>query len=114
MIGSHYRKNSYNCAHFVSDWYLKNKGIKIPVVNEFGISFMIWMRRNFKEVTKPSHASLVFMTLHDNKTHIGVYDDGYVIHNYKASTTTNGSVVKMTTGQIKREYKKVSFWQWSQ
>lgn len=113
MIGKHYSYSDYNCAHFVSEWFLVNKGIEIPVINEFGMSFLVWMRRHFTEIKNPKNGCLVYMQLYDDKKHVGVYNDGYVIHNYKASIRSCGAVCKVTTGQVEREYKKVSYWQWS-
>ena len=42
-IGKSYSKPDYNCAHFVAQWYMENLNIEIPVVNEFNLSFVMWL-----------------------------------------------------------------------
>lgn len=113
MIGRKYRKHGYNCANFVSDWYLEKLNIEIPVVNEFGRSFVVWMRRNFIDVTQPMENDLVLMVSRDGSYHIGVYHDYGVIHNYKTSNS-HGSVCWDTMGVIHRLYLEVSFHRWSE
>ena len=112
MIGKHYSLNDYNCAHFVADWYRDKLNIEIPVTDEFGLSFLRWMRKHFVKVDKPVTNDLVYM--HSNNTaHIGVYADYGVYHNHKAGKA-KGSVVHWDIGVINRNYDKVTFWKWLQ
>ena len=112
MIGKHYIKHTYNCAHFVADYYQKHLSTQIPVVNEFDLSFVVWMRRNFTEINRPEEHCLVYMKGLDGSTHIGVYSGNMVMHNYKPNSGL-GSVCKHTLGTIKLNYSEVSFWKWS-
>lgn len=113
MIGRHYKKHSYNCANFVSDWYQEKLGIEIPVINEFGLSFVIWMRRNFIDIDKPENHCLVLMVNDDDTYHVGVYFDHGVYHNFKHGLR-HGAVCKWTLGSVRAFYKRVSFHKWSQ
>lgn len=110
MIGKHYQRDTYNCAHFVADYYRERLGVVIPVVNEFDLSFMKWMRQHFGQVDKPDENCLVLMQS-DKVSHIGVYADRGVYHNYKP-IKGKGSVVHTTIAVIKRNYHKVSYWKW--
>lgn len=112
MIGNHYDAINYNCAHFVAQWYSEKLDIKIPIVNEFGLSFVRWMRKHFIRIDKPEDNCLVDMQT-TNGNHIGVYCDHGVYHNYKIGKA-KGSVVHWDMGVVNRNYKKVSFWKWSQ
>ena len=112
MIGTHYNLKEYNCAHFVAEWYRDKLDIEIPVTDEFALSFLRWMRKHFIQVDKPENNNLVYM--HSNKiTHVGVYADYGVYHNYKAGKA-KGSVVHWDIGVINRNYNKVTFWKWLQ
>jgi len=111
-IGTHYDKHNYNCANFVADWYNKHLDIEIPVINEFDRSFIVWMRRNFNPVKKPTDHCLVLMVEPCGSYHIGVYYEHGVYHNFKP-VKSHGSVVKSTLGSIKANYTKVSFHKWS-
>lgn len=110
MIGRHYRRNDYNCAHFVADYYREKLGVEIPVINEFDRSFIKWMRQHFTQVEKPVENCLVYM-IQDKQSHIGVYADHGVYHNYKPMASL-GSVVHSQLGAIKRTYTQVSYWTW--
>lgn len=111
MIGTHYR-DDFNCAHFVAKWYAEKLDIEIPIVDEFEISFVRWMRKHFVKINRPEENCLV--TMNQNKTsHIGVYSDWGVYHNYKAGKAL-GSVVHWNLGVVKRNYQKVSYWKWLQ
>lgn len=112
MIGIHYERDNYNCAHFFADWYREKLGIEIPVINEFSLSFMRWLRHNFTESKNPVDHCLVYMV--ENKSaHVGVFYNHEVYHNYKPFRA-KGSVVKWPLGVVKRNYKEVSYWVWSQ
>lgn len=111
-VGQHYIKDGYNCANFVSDWYRERLGVEIPVINEFSRSFLVWMRRNFTDVSVPFDNCLVLMVNGDDSYHVGVYHDGGVWHNFKPSVG-HGSVCKWTLGSVKAYYKRVSFHKWS-
>lgn len=111
MIGRYYSAVDFNCAHFVADYYHRELGVYIPVVNEFSVSFLAWMRRNFIKIDKPVQHCLVLMKS-DGASHIGVYSDYKVLHNYKPAHG-HGSVISTELGCIKRNYNQVSFWQWS-
>lgn len=113
MIGKHYIKHGYNCANFVAEWYEKHLNVNIPVVKEFDRSFMVWMRRNFTPITAPEDHCLVLMTNPTGGSHIGVYHDYGVHHNFKPNIG-KGSVCKWTLGSIHTYYPKVSFHKWSQ
>jgi hypothetical protein len=112
MQRAHYSRDNYNCAHFVADWYAKKLGVIIPVTNLFELSFVHWMRRNFTRIDKPVDNCLVYMK-QDGCTHIGVYSDYGVYHNYKRGNA-KGAVVHWQLGVVNRNYKKVSYWLWSQ
>ena len=111
MIGTHY-SNDFNCAHFVAKWYEKNLCIKIPVIDEFEISFVRWMRKHFQEIKKPENNCLVLM-YKSGSNHVGIYSDYGVYHNYKAGKA-HGSVVHWTMGVVARNYQKVTYWKWLQ
>ena len=113
MIGRHYDRENYNCAHFVADWFKSRLGIEIPTGNVWELSFAIWLRKHFTEISKPEENCIVLMDLHSGSRHIGVYYNFGVYHNYQAGFAY-GSVVHWSTGQIKRTYKKVTYWKWSQ
>lgn len=113
MIGVNYRKHSYNCANFVSDWYKDKLGVEIPVVNEFGRSFVVWMRRHFSDVTNPTENDLVLMIQRDGSYHVGVYHNHGVIHNFKPHSS-HGSVCWDTLLAIKKNYREVTFHRWSE
>lgn len=111
MIGKHYSRDEYNCAHFVAEYYSSKLNIHIPVLNEFELSFVSWLRHNFKQVISPVEHCLVRMK--DNKTsHVGVYADNGVYHNYRTARC-KGSVVHWPLGVTKRNYEKVTYWVWS-
>ncbi len=110
MIGKHYNRREYNCAHFVADWY-DQLGIEIPRKGVFELSFLVWMRKHFIQVCLPVTNALVLMTKNGER-HIGVYADYGVYHNYR-SGTKHGSVVHWDLGVIKRNYDEVTYWVWS-
>lgn len=110
-IGKHYDYKNYNCAHFFAEWYKEKLGIIIPVVNQFELSFVLWLRRNFRQIDKPVENCLVYMKQR-NLTHVGVFADNGVYHNYKPARA-NGSVQHWPLGVTKRNYKEVTFWVWS-
>jgi cell wall-associated NlpC family hydrolase len=112
MIGKHYSYEHYNCAHFFAEWYRQKLGIEIPVTDQFELSFILWLRRHFKQIDKPVEHCLVYMKQR-NLTHVGVYADNGVYHNFKPARA-KGSVVHWPLGVIQRNYEKVSFWQWSE
>jgi len=110
IIGKHYNYDNYNCAHFVSDWYKEKLNIEIPITNQFDMSFVRWLRKNFTEIDKPINNCLVVMK--DKKlNHIGVYSDYGVYHNYQVSNK-HGSVQHWPLGVVKRNFKKVTYWKW--
>lgn len=110
MIGKHYSIN-YNCAHFVAEWYREKLNIEIPVENEFELSFVRWLRNNFEQVNEPVENCMVRMS--KNKvSHIGVYADNGVYHNYKPATVSNGAVVHWPLGVTQRNYDEVTYWVW--
>ncbi len=110
-VGTHYDRNKYNCAHFVADWYEHKLDVTIPVVNEFSMSFLIWMRKNFIQISRPENHCLVKMKERDGSAHIGVYYQHRVHHNFKPMSA-NGSVCKSTLGTIKTNYYEVTYWKW--
>lgn len=110
FVGRHYENERYNCAHFVADWY-RDLGIDIPTEGVFELSFLVWMRRHFTQVTTPEENTLVLMTTSGNR-HIGVYADYGVYHNYKIGES-HGSVVHWDLGVILRTYDEVTYWIWS-
>lgn len=110
MIGTHYNALTFNCAHFVAEWYREKLDIHIDVVNEFDISFIRWMRLNFTQTPKPVDNCLVYMQS-NGSSHIGIYSDYGVYHNYQ-NGKAKGSVVHWDLGTINRNYKKVTYWKW--
>ena len=112
-IGKKYCKTSYNCAHFVSQWYEERLNITIPVVNEFDRSFVKWLRQHFDPVESPENNCLVLMVNNDGSYHIGVYYEYGIYHNFKP-VFGHGSVCKWTMGSAKGYYSKVSFHKWSE
>ncbi len=111
MIGKHYSIKDYHCAHFLAEWYETRLGVTIPIVGEFEVSFMRWMRKHFTQIDNPVDNCLVYM--YKNKTaHVGVYFDYGVYHNYKPARSA-GAVVHWDLGVVKRNFEKVSYWQWS-
>lgn len=113
FIGEHYSRENYNCADFVAKWYKEKLDIEIPVVNEFDLSFLLWMRRNFVQVSKPVENCLVKMTTPTGEAHIGVWHDHCVIHNFKYGNS-HGAVCKSKLIYIKIYYQEVSYWVWSE
>ena len=111
MIGTHYHVDNFNCANFVASWYHDKLNIEIPVTDVFELSFLRWMRKHFIEIDKPENDCLVRMES-KGATHIGVYADNGVYHNYKVGKV-KGSVVHWTLGVVNRNYNKVTFWKWS-
>lgn len=111
MIGKHYSLTQYNCAHFLAEWYKVKLDIEIPVFNEFEMSFLRWMRHNFKQVQNAEENCLVYMH-RNHETHIGVYADYGVYHNYKPERA-HGAVVHWPLGVVLRNYEKVTYWVWS-
>lgn len=111
VVGEHYDKINYNCAHAVADYYKRELNIVIPVINEFEISFVRWMMKHFTHIDTPKEHCLVYMTNRDNSIHIGVYADYGVYHNYHQGGY--GSVVHSELSYIKNTYKKVSYLEWS-
>lgn len=112
MIGTHYHIDTFNCAHFVAHWYSDKLNIEIPIVDEFELSFIRWMRKHFTKIDKPENNCLVNMQS-ANSSHVGIYSDYGVYHNYKAGKS-KGSVVHWDLGVITRNYEKVTYWKWSQ
>lgn len=112
MIGKHYSKEHYNCAHFVSEWYKEKLGIEIPDNDVFSLSFAKWMRSNFNQVPTPVNNALVLMKT-VNGLHVGIYSDYGVYHNYQ-TRNKHGSVVHWDIGVINRHYQEVTYWVWSQ
>jgi len=113
VIGKHYVKHGYNCANFVAEWYATHLNVNIPVTNEFDRSFMVWMRKNFTDISTPEDHCLVLMTNPAGGSHIGIYYDYGVYHNFKPYAGL-GSVCKWTLGSINTYYPKVSFHKWLQ
>lgn len=112
MIGKHYNLQGYHCAHFLSEWYEVKLGITVPVVDEFELSFVRWMRKHFTQVSNPVENCLVNMTKMGTR-HVGVYADNGVYHNYKPGHK-HGAVVHWDLGVIKRNYDEVTYWIWSE
>jgi hypothetical protein len=112
MKRAHYDYHNYNCAHFVASWYSEKLGIEIPTSNQFELAFVRWMRMHFVQVDKPIDNCLVRMNSRD-LSHIGVYCDYGVYHNYKRGKA-KGAVVHWDLGVVKRNFDIVSYWIWSQ
>jgi hypothetical protein len=111
MIGKHYNYHEYNCAHFVAEWYKTKLGITIPTDGVFELSFAKWLRQNFTQIQAPVENALVLMN--DVRfAHIGIYHNNCVRHNWKPARG-KGSVVQTPLGIVQRNYKKVTYWQWS-
>lgn len=108
-----YDRKTNNCAHFVSKWYREKLDIEIEVKNEFELSFIRWMRRHFSRVSKPQNHDLVYMINVDGTTHIGVYYNHLVHHNFKP-LDGEGSVCKWTLLAVKQYFPEVSFGRWSE
>lgn len=111
MIGKHYSV-SYNCASFVSDWYKEKLNIEIPTEGQFELAFVRWLRNNFVQIDKPEENCLVRMKQH-NVSHVGVYADNGVYHNYKPRSSY-GAVIHVPLGVVQRSYNEVTYWKWSQ
>ena len=107
-----YDIDNYNCAHFVADWYKNKLDIDIPVINEFGLSFAMWLRRHFTRIDRPEPHSLVIMTNRDGTLHVGVFYGGMIRHNFKPANG-RGSPCAWTLTSARNEYKKVEFAKWS-
>lgn len=112
LIGKHYNKKEYNCAHYVAEWYKERLDVSIVVENEFERSFLMWMRRHFADVKKPEDHCLVMMKQLDGSYHIGVYHNYRVHHNFKP-VGGKGAVCSWTLGSIKSYYTEVSYHKWS-
>lgn len=113
FIGKEYKRNEYNCAHYVADWYRVRKRIEIPVISVFDRSFIVWLRKHFHPVVKPGNDDLVLMVNNDGSYHIGVYFDHGVFHNFEPEYGS-GSVCKWTMSSVKKYYKEVRFYKWSE
>ena len=112
IIGEHYNKSLYNCAHAVASYYERELNITIPVVNEFESSFMRWMAKHFTKIDRPEEHCLVYMTNSDNTTHIGVYANYGVYHNYRYGQGY-GAVIHSELSYILSSHKRVSYYKWS-
>ena len=114
MIGRHYSRDNYNCAHFLVDWYRENSNIEIPIMTGFELSFTKWLIRNFTEILKPENGCLTVMVNSDYTNHVGVYNDRHVTHNYQSREGSHGSVVTTPLAVIRRRYQQVRFYKWSE
>lgn len=114
MIGKHYIKGKYDCAHFVAEWYREKLNITVPTDDVGGFSFVSWIRRHFSPVNdRPRENDLVIMTNIDGSFHIGVYSGRYVIHNYAGGDSEKGSSCKWKLSAIYSYYAKVRIMRWS-
>lgn len=115
MIGRHYVKDTYNCAHFVADWYREKLNVDVPTDNVFDRRFVIWLRKHFDQVDgSPMDHDLALMVNTDGTYHIGVYYENGVLHNFQRNINSNGSVCKWTLGTVMTYYNQVRFYRWSQ
>lgn len=97
----------------MADWYKQNKGITIPTGKTFELSFLIWMRRHFRQISFPKQGCLVKMKTHCGGAHVGIFTDFLVLHNFKP-TISVGSVCKWTLGSVTTHYKEVTYWEWQE
>ena len=111
-VGDKYDAVNSNCAHFVASWYKDNLGVTIPTTNTFEVSFVLWMRRHFKQIPFPVDGCLVKMKNHSGEAHVGVFTNYLVMHNFKPPNK-KGSVCCWTLSAVKFNYKEVTFWRWS-
>lgn len=110
-IGRHYNIDSYHCAYLVADYYRDNLDVNIPCDNAFELSFTRWMRKHCTRINLPEPDCIVRMRK-DGRTHIGVYTQYGVLHNYKPVRGL-GSVVHWPLGVVLRTYDKVEYFKWS-
>lgn len=107
MIGSHYSKTNYNCAHFVMDYYdIKSN------LHTFTYDFIRLLKTNFVKINTPDDDCLVVMTNLDGSLHVGIHKSNSVIHNWAPGGGSKGSVIITPLTIIKLKYHKIRFYRW--
>lgn len=113
-IGTHYAFETYNCSHFVLDWYRENLDfhMDIPPEGEFSLAFIKYLRKRFTpNKGKIAYGDLAFMKTKDNRLHVGVFDGEYVIHNY--SYGGNGQVQRTDKNLLCLSFKDITYWKYT-
>ena len=110
-----YHKDNWNCAHEAIDRINKLHGLSIFIDSGqvWQASFLPYLRRHFKPVSKPSEGCLVVMTQSDGSLHLGTYESYAVRHNYNPVDGA-GCVIISDMGTIRSEYKKVRYYEVNQ
>lgn len=107
LVGRHYHRESYNCAHAVASWYRDNMSVNFPTDNTFSRGFALWIRRNFEPITTPEQGCLVVAKNNDGSLHVGVYDKFSVLHN-NIGKGGHGAVCRWPLGTMRRCYKSIT------
>lgn len=105
-----YSKSIYNCAHYAVEEHNKMHGTSIEIEegDAWQVSFIRFMRKQFKPIDKPKEGCLVVMKTVDDSFHVGIYKDFAVHHNYNFGSS--GCVIISDMGSIRAEFKRVRFY----
>lgn len=107
----HYNKHRYNCAHHAVNRLNEINGTDIHFSNgdEWQSSFVLLLKDLFVPIRAPKEGCLVVLGQYGGGSHLGVFTNGHVEHNYKPSDSA-GCVIKSDLGTIRSEYKRVRFY----
>ena len=98
MIGDRYDIDTWNCVHEVMQWYDKHgcpDVMKPSDVSEWGVRFVLWMRRHFTPICTPEQGALIVMrNKYTGGLHVGVWDKGMVHHCYQPLTGGPGQTIR--------------------
>lgn len=116
MIGDRYDINEWNCTHEVAEYYkLRGYPVNITPVerNQWGLTFVKWMRKRFNEIDRPEQDCLITMKHKAGGLHVGVWDRGMVHHCYEPNDKSIGQTIRSPLPRVKIEYKEIRFWRLS-
>ncbi len=99
-IGNPYDYVNYNCAHAVTEWYAEHFNLKLDCSNTFTLGFIKMLRNQFQWVEIPQHGDLAVMKMKVGTLHVGIYDKGFIRHNY---FEPNGGQIMLTDPSILSE-----------
>ncbi len=102
-IGTPYDYVNYNCAHAVADWYKEHFNLELDCSNTFSIAFIKMLRSQFQWVLLPQHGDLAVMKMREGSLHVGIYDNGYIRHNY---FEPDGGQIVLTDPSILTEFTR--------
>jgi hypothetical protein len=101
-----YDLETYNCSHFVAEYYAA-RGLQMPAgaPSAWGYRFIRWMRQHFHAIAEPAQDCLVLVKYRGHGSfHVGVYDDGMMVHNHRI-----GQVIR-TPLPLMRRGADLTYW----